>query len=202
MARYRRDTTEEDRLESAAIVEAIKELDDDSDVPAGSSFSILPGMKDEKSSELVRDIVWRQCRGYTDNDICRILGKNGSFVNNLEKRHPLAMDMARAQMAKASMGRYLQNMKIVTAALSDAGFHAIKTLKDVMSDVDASPSVRRHAAVDILNLLSIGQAGKQKTVQADPIVVENIINVLNSPDQPKASYMVMTDTVDAEVIDD
>ena len=202
MARYRRDTTEEDRLESAAIVEAIKELDDDSDVPAGSSLSILPGMKDEKSSELVRDIVWRQCRGYTDNDICRILGKNGSFVNNLEKRHPLAMDMARAQMAKASMGRYLQNMKIVTAALSDAGFHAIKTLKDVMSDVDASPSVRRHAAVDILNLLSIGQAGKQKTVQADPIVVENIINVLNSPDQPKASYMVTTDTVDAEVIDD
>lgn len=155
---------------------------------------LLPGVRSVEQDYLIRKIVSMQFSGMEDAVISRSLEKTDSYVAKLVERKPEAFDEAKRQHIDAVLTKHAQALIEVRSHLSDAAIEAVKCLTGILRDPEASASVRRRAATDVLNLFYMGRTRGEGGKDSVNISVANFI----SEALPKSQSGTEAYVVDAE----
>jgi hypothetical protein len=159
---------------------------------------LLPGVTGWSQDSLIRTIVSGEFQGKTQLDMDRELGRCDGYIKKLKERRPAAFEEARKQHIDTVIERHAQRVWAVTEYLSGTALKAVQTLEGILDDVGASPSVKRRAACDILNLFYVGRAkgegGRDGVSSSVAVMIQNVM--------PKAEEAGGEYIVDAEIEDD
>jgi len=157
------------------------------------------------TQNLVYDVISLKYGGLTNAEIAERLGNSQAYIEQLPTRYPETWARGKALVQKNALEEIEAHQHQILTALTSYGMMAVETLAEILEDKKASASVRRRAAVDILNLVyarqTVREGGRdtQLKIPAALLIQNNIMQ--EQKDQDTEDYIIFDEDIeDAEVV--
>lgn len=161
--------------------------------------SVLPPLDGatQEESDIIREFVALDLAGYSVAAAAEKAGVTTNKIEYLKRSRPKAIEEAEREIVVASQRRYHRNLWVVRTALTEAGPRAVRTLVNLMDDINVPANHRVNAAIAVLKMIDVD--GSASTGN-ESLKNEIASAIRDAREEIKSERIVDAD--DAEVIED